>query len=244
MSINRLIIQKIDKKLNSISENIEIINHRIHQAANKSGTDLEKIKLIAVSKTKPISAILEALEAGQVHFGENRMQELQTKMSAIEHPAIQWHMIGAMQTNKIKHIASQVHWIHSVGKAKYLNEINKRVEQSNRNINLLIQVNISGEDQKSGCEPTELEGILETARNFNNITIRGLMGMARYTYNPEDVRGEFALLKNTFEDHINLNGENIQLSELSMGMSNDFEVAIEEGATMVRIGSAIFGARN
>lgn len=230
--------------MNSISENIEIINQRIKAAAEKSGRNSADIKLIAVSKTKPSSAILEALEAGQIHYGENRMQELQNKMIEIEHPDIQWHMIGTMQTNKIKYIANQVHWIHSVGKAKYLNEINKRAEQANRNINVLIQVNISAEDQKSGCDPSELEGIIEIARNFKNITIRGLMGMARFTDNPEDVRDEFALLKSTFDEHSHLNGENIQLNELSMGMSNDFEVAIEEGATMVRVGSAIFGSRN
>jgi uncharacterized pyridoxal phosphate-containing UPF0001 family protein len=105
-------------------------------------------------------------------------------------------------------------------------------------------VNISEEDQKSGCEPGQLESILDAARSFNNISVRGLMGMARFTSNPEDVRSEFALLKGTFEDHIHLNEGNIKLEELSMGMSNDFKVAIEEGATMVRVGSSIFGSRN
>ncbi len=230
--------------MKSISENIEIINQRIQSAARKSGRSSEDIKLIAVSKTKPNSMIEEAFNTGQIHFGENRMQELQTKMMEIEAPNIQWHMIGTMQTNKIKYIADRVDWIHSVGKAKHINEINKKAIAADRTIKLLIQVNISGEDQKSGCEPSELESILEAARKFENIAIRGLMGMATFVDNPEDVRPEFAKLKNTFDDHFHLNSGNVQLTELSMGMSNDFEVAIEEGATMVRVGSAIFGSRN
>lgn len=230
--------------MDTISDNIESINQRIQTATVKSGRNKDDIKLIAVSKTKPNSMILEALDAGQLHFGENRMHELQNKMSDIQHPDIQWHMIGTIQTNKIKYIADKVHWIHSVGKAKYFREINKRAAQAERSINLLVQVNISGEDQKSGCEPSELELILESARNFDHIKIRGLMGMARFVNNPQDVRAEFALLKKIFDDHVHLNDGNVQLSELSMGMSNDFEVAIEEGATMVRVGSSIFGLRN
>jgi len=230
--------------MTSIAENIKIINSRIRAAALKSGRSADQIKLIAVSKTKPVQAILDALDAGQIHFGENRMQELHTKMSEITQPDIQWHMIGTLQSNKIKYIADNVHWIHSVGKAKYFNEINKRAEQANRAIKILIQVNISAEDQKSGCEPSELESILETARQFDRVIIRGLMGMAQFTSDPEQVRGEFALLRKTMVDHQHLNDKNIQMNELSMGMSNDFEVAIEEGATMVRVGSAIFGSRN
>lgn len=230
--------------MSSIAENIALINNQIKDAAKKAGRDPETIKLIAVSKTKPNEAILEALDVGQLHFGENRMQELQTKMVEIPSKDIQWHMIGTMQSNKIKYIAERVNWIHSVGKAKYLKEIDKRAQQYSRIINVLIQVNISGEDQKSGCEPDELEAIFDSARQYSNIEVRGLMGMARFVSNPEEVRGEFALLKKTFDEHLHLNQGNIQLTELSMGMSNDFSVAIEEGSTMVRIGSSIFGARN
>ncbi len=230
--------------MSSIAQNIDTIKSRIEEAAKKAESNPDNIKLIAVSKTKPNQAIIDALTAGQFHFGENRMQELQEKMKEIQHPELQWHMIGTMQTNKIKYIAEKVHWIHSVGKAKYFKEIHKRAEQFDRKINVLIQVNISAEDQKSGCDPKELESILEAAHSYENITIRGLMGMARFTQDPEDVRGEFALLKKTFDEHLHLNEGNVQLNELSMGMSNDFEVAIEEGATMVRVGSAIFGVRN
>ncbi len=227
-----------------IKDNISTIQARINEAAKRAKRDPEGIKLIAVSKTKPNEAILAALDAGQLHFGENRMQELQTKMDEISNEQAQWHMIGTMQSNKIKYIAHRVNWIHSVGKAKYLKEIDKRAGQSNHHVNVLIQVNISDEDQKSGCDIPDLERILEQARQFEHITIKGLMGMARFTDNPEEVRSEFALLKSAFDSHKHLNGGNIDLTELSMGMSNDFEVAIEEGATMVRIGSAIFGARN
>ncbi len=228
----------------SIPENLAKIKNRIRLACEKSGRNPEDITLIAVSKTKPNEAIIEACISGQLHFGENRMQELQDKMESVELPGIQWHMIGTMQSNKIKYIADRVDWIHSVSKAKYLDEIEKRAASADRTIHVLIQVNISGEDQKSGCEIDELAGILEHAKSFPHIKIRGLMGMATFTDNPEDVRDEFALLRTTLENHQYLNGGNIELKELSMGMSGDFEVAIEEGSTMVRVGSAIFGARN
>ena len=227
-----------------ISENLEEIRSEIAQACNKCGRNPDEVTLIAVSKTKPNQAIIEALGADQIHFGENRMQELQDKMESIESPEIQWHMIGTMQSNKIKYIAQRVDWIHSVSKAKYLDEINKRAEQENRVIKLLIQVNISGEDQKSGCEIAQLSSILEHAKELPNISINGLMGLATFVENPEDVRHEFALLKKTLDEHSSFNGGNIHLKELSMGMSGDFHVAIEEGATMVRVGSSIFGSRN
>lgn len=228
----------------SIPENLAEIKNRIRLACEKSGRNPTDVTLIAVSKTKPNEAIIDACTAGQFHFGENRMQELQDKMESIELPGIQWHMIGTMQSNKIKYIAKGVNWIHSVSKAKYLNEIEKRAASVNRTINVLIQVNISGEDQKSGCEIDDLPGILEHARDQSHIKICGLMGMATFMDNPEDVRSEFSLLRSTLENHQYLNGGNIELKELSMGMSGDFEVAIEEGSTMVRVGSAIFGSRN
>lgn len=230
--------------MTSISENLEQIRQQIKETCKKCGRNSDEITLIAVSKTKPNEAIIDACSAGQLHFGENRMQELQDKMESIDLPEIQWHMIGTMQSNKIKYIADRVNWIHSVPKAKYLNEINKRAEASSRVINVLIQVNISGEDQKSGCEVSDLSSILEHAKTLPNIKIRGLMGLATFTDNPEDVRHEFALLRNTMKDHSSFNGGNTELTELSMGMSGDFKIAIEEGATMIRVGSAIFGSRN
>lgn len=228
----------------SISQNIDQIKHRIDATCKKCGRNPEEITLIAVSKTKPNEAIIDAFSSNQLHFGENKMQELQSKMQEIEEDDIQWHMIGTMQSNKIKYIAQRVNWIHSVSKIKYLNEINKRAEAVGRAVNVLVQVNISGEDQKSGCEISDLGAIISHAKTLPNIILRGLMGLATFADNPEDVRHEFKLLRTTLQDHAHLNGDNIKLTELSMGMSGDFEVAIEEGSTMIRVGSAIFGSRN
>jgi len=153
-------------------------------------------------------------------------------------------MMGTMQSNKIKYIARRVDWIHSVGKKKYLKEINKRAGQHNRRIQVLLQVNISGEDQKSGCEPADVPKLLNYAQQLTHINIRGLMGIATLVDNPEEVREEFILLRKTLHENQIHKSENISLDHLSMGMTNDLEVAIEEGATMVRVGRAIFGERN
>jgi len=230
--------------MSSISDNLDQIRLQIEESCKKCGRNPEEITLIAVSKTKPNEAIIDAYAANQLHFGENRMQELQDKMESIELTGIEWHMIGTMQSNKIKYIVDRVNWIHSVSKAKYLDEINKRAESAKRIINVLIQVNISGEDQKSGCEIRTLPSILERAKDLPHIKIRGLMGLATFVDNPEDIRHEFALLRNTMIEHSSYNGGNIELNELSMGMSGDFHIAIEEGATMIRVGSSIFGSRN
>lgn len=228
----------------SIEKNLAKVLESIVQSCLECGRNPEDVQLIAVSKTKPHEAITEAFSAGQIHFGENRMQELQEKMSALDLPSAQWHMIGTIQSNKIKYIAERVDWIHSVSKAKYLTEINRRAAEHNRTINVLIQVNISGEDQKSGCEVSELGGILDHARTLPNIVVHGLMGIASFVEDPEDVRSEFRLLRETLNQFASSNGGNVQLTELSMGMSGDMEVAIQEGATIVRVGSAIFGSRN
>lgn len=225
-----------------ICENIEKVKGKIESTCKKIGRDSSGVMLVAVSKTKPVSYIQEAFECGQVEFGENRMQELEDKIPEFDGKKISWHMIGNLQTNKIKLIADKVNWVHSIEKLKYLKEFEKR---SNGNkINALIQVNISGEKQKGGVEPEDLAQILESATNFENVTVCGLMGMATFTDDPEDVRHEFKLLKNLFDEHQEFNSGSVKLKELSMGMSNDMEVAIEEGATMVRVGSEIFGARN
>ncbi|MDR9414661.1 MAG: YggS family pyridoxal phosphate-dependent enzyme [Gracilimonas sp.] len=227
-----------------ISKNLRTIQQRIEKAANASGRDPGAISLVAVSKTKPVDDILTAVSAGQLHFGENRMKELEDKMAEIRNPEVGWHFIGNLQTNKIKYIADRVNWIHSVEKAKYLKEIEKRAKKADRVINALIQVNISNEKQKGGCKPEDLAGILESAKGYKHVHVRGLMGMATFTDDPEEVRPEFKLLKDLFDSHQKYNGDSVQLEHLSMGMTNDMEVAIEEGSTMIRIGSAIFGERN
>ncbi|MAO66486.1 MAG: YggS family pyridoxal phosphate-dependent enzyme [Balneola sp.] len=227
-----------------IAQNLKSIQQKIETTAKSAGRDPEEITLVAVSKTKPVNDIYEAMTAGQLHFGENRMKELEDKMLEIETPDVVWHFIGNLQTNKIKYIADRVNWIHSVEKAKYLKEIEKRAGNENRVVNALIQVNISDEKQKGGCKPEDLAGILESAKDYKHVQVRGLMGMATFVDDPEDIRSEFKLLKELFDSHQKYNGESVKLEHLSMGMTNDMEVAIEEGATMLRIGSAIFGERN
>jgi PLP dependent protein len=229
-----------------ICENIKKVQRRIENACQQTGRDPDKITLVAVSKTKPIEDIETAFDCGLIHFGENRARELQDKMDGYENPDIQWHMVGNLQTNKIKYMVERVNWIHSIEKSKYLREIEKRASRIDRVINTLIQINISGEDQKSGCQPEDLKDILTYAQGLEHVRVRGLMGMATFV-DPEEtekVRPEFQLLKKVRDEHRNLESENVTLDELSMGMTNDMEIAIAEGSTMVRVGRAIFGERN
>ncbi|MTI87479.1 MAG: YggS family pyridoxal phosphate-dependent enzyme [Balneolaceae bacterium] len=228
----------------NISQNLEQLKHRIAAACEKCGRDPDDILLVAVSKTKPNKDILKAVQSGQLHFGENRMKELEGKMEQIVNSDISWHFIGNLQTNKIKYIANRVNWIHSVEKTKYLKEIEKRAASASRTINALIQVNISDEKQKGGCAPDALAAILESAQDYEHVNICGLMGMATFADDPEDTRPEFRLLKELFDSHQKYNQGSVNLQYLSMGMTNDLDVAIEEGSNMVRVGSAIFGARN
>jgi pyridoxal phosphate enzyme (YggS family) len=231
---------------NDICQNISNVQERINSACKKAGRNPDEITLVAVSKTKPLEAIKEAFSCGQIHFGENRARELQNKMEEYEEDNIQWHMVGNLQTNKIKYMVGRVNWIHSIEKAKYLKEIEKRASRIDRVINTLIQINISGEEQKSGCQPTELAPILEYAQGLEHVRVCGLMGMATFVDEEEieKVRPEFQLLREVRNKHREWECENIQLDELSMGMTNDMEIAIEEGSTMVRVGRAIFGERN
>ena len=227
-----------------ICKNLAKVHKRIQQACEKAGRSADDVTLIAISKTKPVADIEEAYSCGHLHFGENRAKELQDKMDSIEKEDIQWHMVGALQTNKIKYMVERVNWIDSVPKKKTLREIEKRASRIDRVINTLIQVNISGEDQKSGCEPENLKKILEYAQGMTHTRVRGLMGIATLVDDPEEVRDEFAGMRKLLEDHKKYECENISLDHLSMGMTNDMEVAIEEGSTMVRVGRAIFGERD
>ncbi|WP_445664184.1 YggS family pyridoxal phosphate-dependent enzyme [Fodinibius sp. AD559] len=229
-----------------ICNNIKELQNRITQACESAERDSSEITLVAVSKTKPLDDIKTAYSCGQIHFGENRAKELQDKMDDYENEDIQWHMVGNLQTNKIKYMVERVNWIHSIEKSKYLREIEKRASRIDRVINTLIQINISGEEQKSGCNPEDLKEILEYAQGLDHVRVRGLMGMATFV-DPEEVekvRPEFKMLKEIRDEHRSFETENIQLDELSMGMTNDMEIAIQEGSTMLRVGRAIFGERN
>jgi pyridoxal phosphate enzyme (YggS family) len=217
----------------SIASNLVQIKSTLHTG----------VELIAVSKTYPPEALLEAYAAGQRHFGENRAQEL-TEKHELLYKDIRWHMIGSLQRNKVKYIAPYVHLIHSVDSIELLEEINKHAGRNHRIISCLLQVYIATEETKHGFLSEEVLQFFKQKEHeeYPNVHIIGLMGMASFTSNEEQVRAEFRGLKALF-DKLNLE-YNAGLNTLSMGMSGDYRIAMEEGSTHVRIGSAIFGARN
>ena len=221
----------------SVSENINEFKKQL------AGSNC---KLIAVSKTKPADLILEAYNAGQRDFGENKIQELREKPGQLPED-IRWHMIGHVQTNKVKYIAPFIYLVHAVDSLKLLIEINKQAQKNHRTINCLLQVHIAEEAHKFGFDEEELFDMLNSAEfeSLSNIKITGLMGMATYTTDEGQIRAEFKSLKNMF-DKIKSQFEihNVEMKEISMGMSDDYPIAIEEGSTMIRVGSKIFGARN
>ena len=204
----------------------------------------EHVTLVAVSKTKPLADLMEAYNAGQRIFGENKIQEMTEKWEQMPKD-IQWHMIGHIQTNKVKFMAPYVSLIHGVDSLKLLEEINKQAIKNNRIIDCLLQIHIAEEETKFGLDEQELNELLasESFKNLNNIKIVGLMGMATFTENQIQIKKEFEHLKSIFDTLQNLNTENCQMNTLSMGMSGDYKLAIACGSTMVRIGSSIFGGR-
>lgn len=205
------------------------------------------VTLVAVSKTKPVADLMEAYDAGQRIFGENKIQEMTDKWEVMPKD-IEWHMIGHVQTNKVKYMAPYVSLIHGVDSLKLLQEINKQAAKNNRVIDCLLQVYIAEEESKFGLDEQELEEMLKQVQhdkdNFKNIKIVGLMGMATFTENQNQIEKEFKHLKTIFDKYSKLNTENCQLNTLSMGMSGDYQLAISCGSSMVRIGSSIFGSRN
>ena len=204
----------------------------------------ENVTLVAVSKTKPVSDLMEAYNAGQRVFGENKIQEMTEKWEQMPKD-IQWHMIGHVQTNKVKYMAEYVSLIHGVDSLKLLQEINKQAAKHNRVIDCLLQMYIAEEETKFGLDEKELDEILQFVQNdkLQNIKVVGLMGMATFTDNQTQIKKEFLNLKSTFDKINSLSIVNYQLSIISMGMSGDYKQAIECGSTMVRIGSSIFGNR-
>jgi PLP dependent protein len=205
------------------------------------------VTLVAVSKTKPVADLMEAYNAGQRIFGENKIQEMTEKWEQMPKD-IEWHMIGHVQTNKVKYMAPYVSLIHGVDSLKLLQEINKQGAKNNRVIDCLLQIHIAEEESKFGLDEQELDEILKQVQNDNenykNIRIVGLMGMATFTENQNQIEKEFQNLKSIFDKVSQLSTENWQLNTLSMGMSGDYQLAISCGSTMVRIGSSIFGTRN
>ena len=209
----------------------------------------DNVTLVAVSKTKPVADLMVAYNAGQRIFGENKIQEMTDKWQEMPKD-IQWHMIGHVQTNKVKYMAEYVRLIHGVDSLKLLEEINKQAKKQDRIIECLLQIHIAEEETKFGLDEDELDEILkqhfdcaQCDSQLNNIKIVGLMGMATFTDNQNQIKKEFQHLKAIFDKASKLKTENFQLKTLSMGMSGDYKLAIECGSTMVRIGSSIFGSR-
>lgn len=205
----------------------------------------EHVTLVAVSKTKPIADLQEAYDAGQRVFGENKVQEMVTKYDALPKD-IEWHMIGHLQRNKVKYMAHFVSLIHGVDSFKTLKEINKQAQKHNRVINCLLQAHIAEEETKFGLSFDEITEIInsEEFNKLQNINVVGLMGMATFTDNEHQIKNEFSSLQNYFNSIKSISKDNLQPKILSMGMSGDYQIAIECGSTMVRIGSSIFGVRN
>jgi pyridoxal phosphate enzyme (YggS family) len=227
----------------TIKQNLDDIYSRIKTAAEKSGRSAEDIKLIAVTKTVDVERIKNVGEYGVFDFGENRVQELLEKYDKFDE-SIKWHLIGHLQTNKVKYIIEKVHMIHSVDSIELAREINNRAANAGRKIDILVQINVSGEETKFGIKPEEAEDFINTVSQLGNVTIRGLMTIAPYAENTEEIRPVFKNLYNIYIDIKRKKIDNVYMDYLSMGMSNDFEIAIQEGANIVRIGTGIFGKRD
>ncbi|WP_412464001.1 YggS family pyridoxal phosphate-dependent enzyme [Flavobacterium mekongense] len=204
----------------------------------------DNVTLVAVSKTKPVSDLMEAYQAGQRIFGENKIQEMTEKWQQMPKD-IDWHMIGHVQSNKVKYMVPYVKLIHGVDSLKLLKEINRQAVRWRKNIHCLLQIHIAEEETKFGLDENELDALLNSDefKEMNNIKIVGLMGMATFTDNQAQIKREFDHLKSIFDKYQQLETANLKLETLSMGMSGDYQIAIDCGSTMVRIGSSIFGTR-
>ncbi len=226
-----------------LKEQLEDVKKRIEDACKRAGRDPSEVTLIAVSKTKPLSDIEEVLDLGIHEFGENKVQELVDKYEHIKEP-VNWHMIGHLQTNKVKYIVDKVKLIHSVDSLKLANTISKEAVKKGVNVDVLIEVNVAKEESKFGIGLDEAKDLVKSVSTLPNIFVKGLMTIAPFVDNPLDNREVFRSLHDMALEIEALNIPGVSMKELSMGMTNDFEVAIEEGATYVRVGTAIFGARN
>lgn len=226
-----------------LSENVALVRSNIRRACEKANRSTDEVTLIAVSKTKPLSDIEELITYGEMEFGENKVQELVDKYEHVSKP-VNWHLIGHLQTNKVKYIVDKVCLIHSVDSIHLAKEIEKEAAKHNVTVNILIQVNIAKEDTKFGIAASEVYNMIDEIKNYEHIKVKGLMTIAPFVDNPEENRVHFRNLHQLLLDIKSKNIDNIDMSILSMGMTNDYEIAIEEGATMVRVGTGIFGERN
>lgn len=226
-----------------LKEQLEEVKGNIKKACERTGRNPEDVTLIAVSKTKPVEVLQEAYDLGVRVFGENKVQELTEKYEALPKD-IEWHLIGHLQTNKVKYIIDKVSLIHSVDSVKLAETIEKEAAKRNLVMDILIEVNVAQEESKFGLKMEEVIPFIEQIASFPHIRIRGLMTIAPFVENSEENRRIFQNLQKLSVDITSKNIDNVNVSILSMGMTNDYEVAVEEGATMVRVGTAIFGVRN
>ncbi|MCI9619214.1 MAG: YggS family pyridoxal phosphate-dependent enzyme [Dorea sp.] len=226
-----------------LKENLEYVESQIREACERSGRLREEVTLIAVSKTKPVSVLKEAYDLGVRVFGENKVQELADKYEELPKD-IRWHMIGHLQRNKVKYIIDKVELIHSVDSLRLAETIEKEAAKHNITANILIEVNVAKEESKFGLMPEELDEFVSEVAKFPHIQVQGLMTIAPFVDDPEENRGIFQRLRKLSVDIAAKNVDNITMCILSMGMTNDYTVAVEEGAAMVRVGTGIFGARD
>ena len=226
-----------------ISKNLENVQEKIVNSCTKANRNVDEVTLIAVSKTKPVELLQEAYDAGVRDFGENKVQEIMDKYDKLPSD-IRWHMIGHLQRNKFKYIIDKVVMIHSVDSLRLAEEISKQAQKHNLVMPILVELNIGDEDTKFGASSTEAIALVKEISELPNIQIKGLMTVAPFVSDAEENRHYFNAMKHLSVDIINENIDNICMDILSMGMTGDYEVAIEEGATMVRVGTGIFGERN
>ena len=229
--------------MSEIKGNLENVRERIAEICEKSGRAAADVKLIAVSKTKPLPDLEEAYACGCRDFGENKVQELVEKYEALPKD-IRWHMIGHLQRNKVKYIVDKVFLIHSVDSLRLVQEIEKEAAKHERTVNILIEVNVAGEESKFGVTPESVLELVKEIAQTPHIRVRGLMTIAPYVEDAEENRPYFEKIKKIYVDIIHKNIDNVFMEELSMGMTGDYEVAISEGATYIRVGTGIFGERN
>lgn len=226
-----------------IKENLAKVEENIAAACKRAGRDRSEVTLITVSKTNPVPSLKEAMECGIHIFGENKVQEMMEKQEELP-DTLEWHMIGHLQRNKVKYLMGKVALIHSVDSLRLAEEISKEAVKQNTEENILIEINVAEEASKFGITTEEAIELVEAVAKLPNIHVKGLMTIAPFVENPEENREVFRALKKLSVDIAQKNIDNVTMNVLSMGMTNDYEVAIEEGATMVRVGTGIFGKRS
>lgn len=230
--------------MNYLKENFERVEDRIQKACDKAGRDRSEVTLIAVSKTVEADVMNASIDFGAVALGESKVQEIRRKYDDVK-KGPEWHLIGHLQSNKVKYIIDKVDYIHSVDNYKLAHEISKRAVKHNLEMKILVQVDAANEASKRGINTEQVKELINEISSLPNILVNGLMFIAPFVEDSEDVRKYFVLMKEIFDEiKYNSNNEKIKMEHLSMGMTNDFEVAIEEGATLLRVGTGLFGKRD